>query len=137
MTGAALVIGGLSLTTAPWSVLQQGTSFPPPPLKRQTVGSLYRDGEEIVAAAFSNRVITLRVCLQVPAAPGSAGGYIAALDTILDQARSTLAYTPHPDASALTFNTWRAPDYEPELQEWGLGIHILVLTIPAEPLAVS
>lgn len=134
-TGGAIL---LDLNTSPWSALQEGTAFPPPPLKRQTTGSLYRDGEEIVAASYANREITLRLLLKVPrATAATANTHIAALNTQLNATRNWLRYRPHASASQVAFRTWRSPDYEPELQEWALGIHIFVIRILADPLATA
>lgn len=118
----------------PCLALQKGTSFPPPRLNRQVSGSLMRDGELITAASFANRVITLRLAIIGNAT--TAAGIISALNTQLDATRNWLRYRAHPDLSPVAFRTWRAPDYEID-SDWGIGIHLLTLTIPADPAAVS
>lgn len=133
---AIVTLGSLALNSAPWRVLQKGTNVPPPPLKRQTAGSLYRDGEEITAASYANRVITLRVMLMV-SDPATADTQLALLDAELDEDRNELLWQPHPGFPAVQFNTWRSPDYEIELQEFALGIHILMLNLIADPLGVA
>lgn len=118
----------------PVSALQKGTSFPPPKLNRQISSSLMRDGETITAASFANRIITVRLAIVADAA--TAAGVLGALNAQLDATRNWLRYKAHPDVGAVAFRTWRAPDYEID-SDWGMGIHLLTLTIPADPAAVS
>lgn len=121
---------------APFRVLQKGTNVAPAPLKRQTTGTLYRDGETITAASMSNRMLTLAVLLDVSFNPASANSFFAELFNELNSARNTLVWAL-PGTASITFNTWRAPDSKVISQEWGLGLHNLELNIPADPLGVG
>lgn len=130
-----VTFGGIQLNSAPWTVLFRGTKIPPAPVKRQYTGTLFRDAEPLVASAFGNRTMTLRVFLDVATDPSSAYGYIADLYYALDATISTLVWQPLEGVTAVTFITLRASDWEPVEQDWGLGFHTLDLHIPCSPLA--
>lgn len=136
MAECDVIVNGLNVNEAPWSVQRDGTSVSPPPLKRQTAGSLYHDGEEITAAAYGNREIVLRVMLDV-GEEGDASGPIAALDAALQGDEETGRFDVEWGPGGVTFNAWRSPDYTVEMQDFGVGVHIFVLRILADPLGES
>lgn len=125
----------LSLSGAPWSVLKDGTAVPPPVLQRAIRSTLLVDGESIPAAAFSNRVITLRLHLDSTSTTNAAT-QLQLLHRELNRPTNILRWQPEPSLPAVYFKTMRAPDYSPA-HDHGLNLYDLTVTIPAEPFALG
>lgn len=113
--------------------------FSPPPLKRVVISTLLRDGAEIPASAYDNRVIRLSVDIQ-----GSSKDDLATqlqkLNRELDRRNNILKWQPHNATSPVFFRTFRSPDYS--LNTGGPGevgevvnIYTASLEIIAEPFA--
>lgn len=129
-----IIVNGLNLNADVWEVDPVNTRVPNPPIKRQVIGSLYVDGEEIPATALGNRTLTIEVFLLLGAE--NADDYAthkSALDAALDDEEFDTYWGPE-DA---TFECFQATDYEIVEQNLSLGYHKFRLNIPARPLAVS
>jgi hypothetical protein len=125
----------LSLTTSPWRVIFEGTSVPPPPLRRSVAQTLLADGGYIPASAYDNRVITLRLQYRGTAGPASATA-VQALNRELDRESNILRWQPDSTLPAVYFRTFRSPDYDPQTDH-ALDLYQMTVQIVAEPFAVG
>lgn len=123
----------LSLTSGAFSVLQNGTSCPPPQLRRVTVDTMLGDGALIPASAFSNRVLTLHIQLRSDNAADLASAW-QLLNRELDRPYSILRWQPSSELPPVYFRTFRAPDYGQEVDH-GLNLLDVTVAIEAEPFA--
>ena len=121
----------LDVNASPWSVRRQETQLPPPPLRRAVVSSLLQDGERIPAAAYGNRVITLRLGLDETITDDAAAGYIQTLTRELDRASNLLKWQPG-TSNPVFFKTLRA-DYDALV--WDPVQKVATVSLPAEPFA--
>lgn len=124
----------LSLSAHPFSVLDNGTSLPPPGLKRVTVSTMLEDGSIIPAAAYENRTLTIHVQVQDRKNPAATIAQIQRLNRELDRGMNVLRWQPEPSVPAVYFRTFRAPDYSFTVDH-GTNLWDIVLSIPAEPFA--
>jgi hypothetical protein len=121
----------LDLDAAPWRVLQAGTDTPPPPLRRVVSQSFLTDGATIPQTAYDNRIITL--ALQVSSKnPDVVATQLQKLNRELNRDQNILRWQPDTSQPAQYFRTFRAPDYDPNM-DYGVGTHGVVVAIPAEP----
>jgi len=101
----------LDLNAGKWKLLRDpAPDFSPPSLKRAVVSTLLRDGSEIPATAYENRVVKFRLYLQ-----GTTEDDLATeaqkLHRELDRARNVLKWQPAGATSPVFFRTHRSPDY--------------------------
>lgn len=123
----------LSLTTAPWSVLQNGTDVSPPSLSRAVVNTLLVDGSQIPASAYDNR--TIRLHLQLDPQPMSSSVIATQtqlLNRELDRPTNILRWQPDPALPAVYFRTFRSPDYAPNI-DIGINLFDFDVSLIAEP----
>lgn len=125
----------LSLTTSPWMVIFEGTSVPPPPLRRSLAQTLLADGAYIPASAYDNRVVTLRLMYDGTSGP-SAATAVQVLNRELDRETNILRWQPDPTIPAVYFRTYRSPDYDP-VTDHGHDRFQMTVQIPAEPFALG
>lgn len=126
----------LSLSTAPWKVLFNGTDVTPPPLRRSVNQTLLTDGAIIPAAAYDNRM--LRLHLQLDSADRAVSAtQLQALHRELDRTTNILRWQPEPTLPPVYFRTFRAPDYDPGTSDHGINLYDITLSIPAEPFALG
>jgi len=123
----------LSLSGWPWSVLDNGTSLPPPTLRRVTVSTMLEDGGIIPAAAYDNRVLTIHVQLDA-STPAESAVQLQRLNRELDRGMNVLRWQPEPSTPPVYFKTFRAPDYAFSVDH-GINLYDITLTIAAEPFA--
>lgn len=122
----------LDLAASPWSLLRK-PDFSPPPLRRAVVSTLLRDGAEIPASAYDNRV--LRLPLRVQAATEDLlATELTKLNRELDRSRNVLKWSSGGTAPVF-FRTLRSPDYGLELRIVGTGEALIDLPVQAEPFA--
>lgn len=124
----------LSLTAAPWSVLFNGTSVPPPPMRRATASTLLVDGSLIPATAYDNRVLTLHLQLD-STSPTAAATQLQLLSRELDRQANFLWWQPDPSIPPVFFRTYRSPDYDPTNVDHGINLYDLTVQIVAEPFS--
>lgn len=125
----------LSLTTAPWSVLFNGTDVSPPPLRRATVSTLLADGGIIPASAYDNRTVTLHLQLD-HAVPGTSATQLQLLSRELDRPTNVLRWRPDPTLPAVYFRTFRSPDYA-LAADHGINRHEFTVQLVAEPFSIG
>jgi hypothetical protein len=125
----------LNLTTAPWSVLFNGTDIPPPPLRRATSTNLLSDGDIIPASAYANRVLTLRLELDA-VSPAVSATELQKLNRELDRVTNILRWQPQPAIPAVYFRTFRSPDYAEETDH-GINRYTFTIQLVAEPFALG
>jgi hypothetical protein len=118
----------LDMTASPWSV-GNGSSFPPPPMKRAIAGTLLVDGEQIPAAAYANRTITLELILQATS-HAAAETQMQLLARELDRVSNILMVDPD-GSNPVFFRTMRGGDYNPQLITDGR--YTISVQVPAEP----
>lgn len=90
-----------------WKLLDSGTEFPPPPLKRAVASTLMVDGARVPASAYDNRVLSLR--LQLTAASEDASA--TALQNVfreLDRPFNILKWHPTTATNPVFFRTFRS-----------------------------
>lgn len=122
----------LDLAASPWSLLRK-PDFSPPPLRRAVVSTLLRDGAEIPASAYDNRV--LRLPLRVQAATEDLlATELTKLNRELDRSRNLLKWSSG-GTEPVFFRTLRSPDYGLELRIVGTGEALIDLPVQAEPFA--
>jgi hypothetical protein len=125
----------LDLNTGPWAVLMDGTSVPPPPLRRAIAQTLLQDGAYLPASAYDTRTITLRL-QHVGTSATSAATAVQVLNRELDRETNILRWQPEPLIPAVYFRTFRSPDYDPQIDH-GLDLHHFTIQIVAEPFALG
>lgn len=133
-------VDSVSLTAAPrllftgvWRVLKAGTDMSPPPFRRSWNSTLLTDGATVPASAYDNRV--LRIHLQLDAAdPATTATQLQLLHRELDRPTNILRWQPEAGLPPVFFRTYRAPDYEPDIDH-GINLVDATLVIPAEPFA--
>ena len=133
-------VDSISLTATPrllftgsWRVLKAGTDLSPPPFRRSWNSTLLSDGATVPAAAYDNR--QLRIHLQLDAAdPGATFTQLQLLHRELDRPTNILRWQPESSLPPVWFRTFRAPDYEPDIDH-GINLVDALLVIPAEPFA--
>lgn len=123
----------LSLSIAPWGVLKDGTSIPPPPLTRAINSTLLQDGAVIPAAAYENRTLNLHLELDAND-PLTSATQLQKLHWELNRPSNILMWQPEPSLPAMYFKTYRAPDYTAEI-DYGINRYDVQLQLPAEPFA--
>lgn len=125
----------LSLTTAPWSVLFNGTDVSPPTITRSVVNTLLTDGSQIPASAYDNRVIKLHLQLDPqPMSSSVAATQAQLLNRELDRTTNILRWQPDPNLPAMYFRTFRSSDYVPTL-DVGINLYDFDISLIAEPFA--
>jgi hypothetical protein len=125
----------LSLTTGGWMVIQEGTSVPPPPLRRAVAQTLLADGSFIPASAYDNRVVTLRLHYDGTTGP-SAATAVQLLNRELDRDTNILRWQPDSTLPAVYFRTFRSPDYDPRTDH-AFDRFEMTVQIVAEPFALG
>lgn len=123
----------LTLTTDPWRVLFDGTSFPPPPIARSIQKSSTQDGAFIRSSTYDNREIILRLMLK-HASTTTAATQLQLLNRELDRPSNFLRYQPDANIPAVYFRTYRSADYQQQ-HDHGLNLYNFTLTIPADSFA--
>ncbi len=131
--GVGSTTAALDLTAAPWQVLKDGTTCPPPPLKVQAADSLMSDGAPITASSYDNREINLSLQLDATT-PGASATERQKLNRILNGGTATLMWQPDTTTPAVWFRCWRSPDYEAN-DDYGIGVHRFQVQVRAEPFA--
>lgn len=127
----------LDLTASPWSVVAEGTDFSPPPLRRAIIDAgVLRDGSEIPASAYDNRVVTLSLLVNA-ASQNALATQLQALNRELNRARNLLKYQPDGASNPVFFRTFRSPDYTLDINRGTAGENNARLIVPiiAEPFA--
>ncbi len=120
----------LDLMSGQWRLTVEGTSFPPPELRRSVVSTLLVDGEQIPSAAYANRTITLRLhCLATT--DDDTASAIQDLAQELDRPANFLKWQPG-TTQPVFFRTLRA-DYS--AVQWDQVLKMATVSIPAEPFA--
>lgn len=125
----------LSLTTLPWRVIFEGTSAPPPPLKRAVASTLLADGAFIPASAYDNRLITLQLLLASTSAATMAT-QAQMLARELDRETNILRWQPEPGIPAVYFRTYRSADFVTVIDH-GTNQQSFTVSIVAEPFALG
>jgi hypothetical protein len=123
----------LTLSSAPWSVLANGTDISPPPLTRAINSTLLQDGAAIPAAAYENRMIKLHLQLDHND-PVTAASMVQMLHWELNRPRNILRWQPEPSIPAVYFRTFRAPDYEAVI-DYGINLYDFQVSLIAEPFS--
>jgi hypothetical protein len=115
-----------------WNLVEKDMS--PPPLRRIAISTMMRDGEEIPATAFENRVVKLVLDVQASSKDNLATE-LQKLDRELDRRNNILKWQPQGSTKPVFFRTLRSPDYKQavalEVQSW----YRMALSIVAEPFA--
>jgi hypothetical protein len=132
---AAAATVRLSLNTGGWRVIFEGTSVPPPPLRRSVAQTMLNDGGFIPASAYDNRMITLRLQYRGTTGPASATA-VQVLNRELDRETNILRWQPDSSLPAVYFRTFRSPEYDPQTDH-GLDLYQMTLHIVAEPFALG
>lgn len=118
----------LNLDGGDWAVQADTTDFSPPSLRRAVVSTLLTDGQLIPAAAYDNRVVTLR--LRCTATTDDlAAAAVQNLARELDRPRNILMYRPG-TSQPVFFRTLRA-DFNSI--QWDPLTKFATVHIPAEP----
>lgn len=115
---------------APWRML--GADLSAPPLQRAVAGTLLADGQQVPAAAYDNRSITLRLQLQPSAI--SADAAATAIQTLvreLDRPNNILRWWPD-STNPVFFRTLRS---DPGDIDWDATTKEVAVRIMAEPFA--
>lgn len=125
----------LDLVAAPWQLNDKGTSFSPPPMRRSIVETIMRDGAEVPASAYENRIIVLRLYVTASSEDLLATA-LQNLNRELDRSRNILEFRSEGLTNSVFFRTFRSPDYDLDLEEVS-GKHAawLTLRLLAEPFA--
>lgn len=123
----------LSLSSAPWTVLFNGTDISPPPLTRALNSTLLTDGAVIPASAYENRVVRLHIQLDTND-PTDAATKAQMLHRELNRATNILMWQPEPTVPPVFFKTFRAPDYASTI-DYGINLYDFQIDIPAEPFS--
>lgn len=89
-----------------WTLLDAGTEFSPPPLKRAVASTLLTDGARIPAAAYDNRVLQLRLNLTAASEDASATA-VQNLFRELDRPFNFLKFQPNAATNPVYFRTFR------------------------------
>ncbi len=90
-----------------WKVLLGGTSFHPPELKKNRVGSYLTNGEKITASSFSNRFCVLSLELNATAGDSIATAVHNLLVEVMRE-RNVLMWQPHGATSPVYYHTYQA-----------------------------
>ncbi len=90
-----------------WNVLLSGTSFHPPELKKNRVGSYLTDGERITASSFTNRFCILSLELNASAGDSIATAIHNLLVEVMRE-RNVLMWQPHGATSPVYYHTYQA-----------------------------
>lgn len=119
-----------------WGLKYEGTDFSPPPLNRQTITSLLRDGELVPGASYGNRVVRLQLDLTTSTVD-AATTELQKLHRELDRPSNFLRWQPVSASSPVFFRTLRSPQTR-VVERPGAGTlrHVVVEAL-AEPFAVG
>lgn len=119
--------------------LHKSPDFSPPQLKRVVVSTMMRDGAEIPASAYDNRVVKLQLDVR-GASKDDLATNLQSLNRELDRRNNILKWQPQNATKPVFFRTFRSPDYG--LNTGGPGevgevtnIYTVTLQIIAEPFA--
>lgn len=119
-----------------WGLNYDGTSFPPPPLRRAYARTLLVDGARIPAAAYDNRVLRVRLDLKT-ASVDTAATQLQSLTRELDRPANILKWQVTGATSPVFFRTFRTPA-DAITEHPGTGTFREVsLEIEAEPFALG
>jgi hypothetical protein len=117
-----------------WTLLDSGTTFPPPSLKRAVVQTLMTDGARIPAAAYDNRILNLRLRVTT----GSEDASATALQNLfreLDRPFNILKWHPTSATNPVFFRTFRtSADEVREVLPSG-AVREVDVSLLAEPFA--
>lgn len=117
-----------------WTLLDTGTEFPPPPLKRAMASTLMTDGARVPAAAYDNRMLNLRLRLTAASEDASATA-LQNLFRELDRPFNILKWQPANATHPVFFRTFRGgAEAVREVLPSGAGREVDV-TLLAEPFA--
>lgn len=101
----------LDLNAGSYEVRREGVDLSPPNLRRVTIASMIRDGEEIPASAYDNRI--LRLTVEVTAAnEDTLATNLQTLGRELDRRNNILMFQSHGAGNPVFFRTFRSPDYQ-------------------------
>lgn len=114
--------------------VDKGLSFPPPPLRRATAGTLLADGVRIPAAAYDNRTLHIPLVLRAPTADAQAAS-IQALVTELNRPSNILMWQPDKATQPVFFRTFRCTI--DDIMERLYNYRRVTLELLAEPFAVG
>jgi hypothetical protein len=126
----------LDLNSGSYEVRRAGIDLSPPNLKRVVVANMMRDGAEIPASAYENRV--LRFVVEVTAAnEDTLSSNLQTLDRELDRRNNILKWQNNGATDPVFFRTFRSPDYRrvrPNPQGLLVECHLEII---AEPFALG
>jgi hypothetical protein len=125
-----------------WLLLKDGTEIGMPEFRRSIAGSMLRDGEEVSASAYGNRILTLHL-FTVGVTQSALGAALQTLHRELDRERNILEWRPTDAVNPVFFRTFRTPPEEIEAtlsvlnHPSGLSAEGYFVTVPilAEPFA--
>lgn len=111
-----------------WRLLDSGTGFPPPQLKRAFASTLMLDGSRVPAAAYDNRTLQMRLRL-VAASEDASATAVQNLFRELDRPFNILKWHPASATHPVYFRTFRSsPDAvrevlpDGDLREFEVGV---------------
>jgi hypothetical protein len=117
-----------------WTLLDRGTEFPPPSLRRAVVSNLLVDGAHIAASAYDNRQLTLRLNLQT-ASEDTSATQLQTLFRELDRPYNILKFAPTGATNPVHFRTFRSDASAVREVLASGGLRELEVTLWAEPFA--
>lgn len=129
----------LNINTGKWAVLDKDTDFSPPPLRRAIADpGVLRDGAEIPASAYDNRILQLHLLVNGTSQDDLATE-LQKLNRELNRARNFLKYQPEGATNPVFFRTFRSPDYDLNVSVEESGEHNarVRLRLIAEPFALG
>lgn len=118
---------------------RNGLDLSPPELKRVTVGSMLRDGEDIPASAYANRTLTIDVLCKA-SSRDTLGTQLQTLGRELDRKNNILKYQEDSATAPVFFRTFRSPSYDIIGRSPGGGTNVwqlIRLRLLCEPFALG
>lgn len=116
----------------PWRLVKDGTSMPPPQLRRALAGSLLADGMLVPSAAYDNRIITLSLILLNDTTADAAATALQDLAHEIDRPGGNLLLWQPDTTAPVFFRTFRS---DMRSIDWDPVEKRATVTLLAEPFA--